>query len=532
MKLKKSVVVAIAAVVALSACGGNSQSSDTTERTRNAATTSDVTTVALIGVGDVIYKTTLGTPGSVTLEKVMSDTSGTSTGITGLAFDSAYNTLYWATQEGADAKLRTSMLGTESVYTLQTVTGGVPFGLSYDPSADVLGFAVIDGGSGIIYLVNSDGVVSSTTVPVVTGARGITGISGAIYGLSGTSMYRWSTSTGGGMKIEGGTGTQAWSSIVDEANAKAYYAINYDTTPTIMKANQSGAGTPATYLSTKFGVVAMAMKGDGSLVWVNGQRPMFAPPTDDSILTVVDPTDSTKSSEYTPDIAIKALSIWLVESPSTAVDPVVSGGGFLGDEYTCDDAVWEGDLPGQRLSRAPQAIRSVQWYLNDTAISGATGWTYTPEASGSLKCAVTGTNLAGSTSVESPAVTVIDTSTTTTIEPSGSGSGSGSGESTTSTTIGSSPSAPSTVTYKSISVKWSYSSAKKVLTGTFKKVSGAKTYSMTITGATKKTVKCTTSGTKVTCKAALKKGANSITVNAKNSAKAIVAQRLASKRVR
>lgn len=527
MKITRFVSAAVAASLLVASCGGSSESSDTTERTRNATVSSDVTTVALIAVGDVIYKTTLGTPGTVTLEKVISDTSGYTTGINGVAFDSANNTLYWATQDGADAKLRTSLLGTESTYTLHTVTSGYPMGLSYDPASDVLGFPVISGGAGNILLVNSEGAVSSTTITVGSGGRGITGISGEIYGLSGTSFVRWSTSTGAGLKVEGGVGTEAWSSIVDESNAKAYYAINYTTTPTIMKANQSGAGTAMTYLSTKYGAVAMAMKGDGSLVWVNGQRAIGSPPSDDSVLTVVDPTDSSVSVEYTPDIAIKAKSIWLVESPSSAVDPVVSGDGFLGSEYTCDDAVWEGDLPGQRLSRAPQAIKAVQWYLDDVAISGATGRTYTPETSGSLKCTVTATNLAGSTSVESPAVTVIDTSTTT-LAVSG-------GDSSTSTVAGAPVTAAPTTTvptYKSISVKWSYSSSKKTLTATFKKVSGARTYYMGLTGATKKTVKCTTSGTKVTCKATLKKGANSITINAKNSAKAIVAQKKASKRVR
>jgi hypothetical protein len=55
---------------------------------------------------------------------------------------------------------------------------------------------------------------------------------------------------------------------------------------------------------------------------------------------------------------------------------------------------------------------------------------------------------------------------------------------------------------------------------------------MTMTGATKKTVKCTTSGTKVTCRATLKKGVNAITVNAKNASKVIIAQKRASKTVR
>ena len=529
MKFSRLLASAIAGAALLAACGGGAESSDTTERTRNTTLPSDVNTVAFIagtdGTGTKIYKATLRSAGPVTMEEVLTDASGTNTGIVGLAIDTVHNSLFWATQDGSDAKIRTAQFGSESTYTLYSYPGGYPLGLSYDTANDVLGVPVQAGATSTFVLGNSEGATSGVTISSVANIRGVTGISGEIYGLSGTSFYRWSTATGAGMKVEAGAGTQAWSSIIDEMNGKAYYAINYETTPTIMKANQTGAGSPSSYLSTPYGVVAMAMKGDGSLVWVNGQRAGYSPPADDSSINVVDPTDSTRSSVYTPTSAIKATSIWLVESPSTSIDPSVSGGGFVGNEYTCDDAVWEGDLPGQRLSRAPQLIKQVQWYMDGVAISGATGWSYIPESGGELKCAVTATNLAGFTVAESLTTTVVDSSTTTL-----GVAGSDTTVSTSSTTIA----LPTTTvpTYKSISMKWSYSSSKKTLTATFKKVSGARTYYMGLTGATKKTIKCTTSGTKVTCKATLKKGANSITINAKNSAKAIVAQKKASKTVR
>jgi hypothetical protein len=158
-------------------------------------------------------------------------------------------------------------------------------------------------------------------------------------------------------------------------------------------------------------------------------------------------------------------------------------------------------------------------------IPGATDDVFVPEFGGRLKCVVTASNAAGTGTAQSLELDVVGPSAST-LAPSGSDS------TTTSTVAGESPATTVAPRYKSISVKWSYSSSKKLLTGTFKKVAGARTYSMTMTGATKKTVKCTTSGTKVTCKATLKKGANVITVNAKNSAKAIVAQKRASKTVR
>ena len=532
MKSMRIAAGLLAGALVVASCGSSSDSSDTTERTRNATLPSETTTVAFISTNDsTIYKMTMGTSDSVVLEKVLTDLTGTNIGITGLAVDTYRNKMIWATQDGSDAKIRTADIGSTSASTVYTRAGGYPLGLSSDTANDVVTAGFVHGGTTSVYVGDSLGNASSTVIASASGVRGIASVTDEVFGLSGTFLYRWSSSTGAGAKVEGGAGTQAWATVVDENTAKVYYAINYDTTPTIMQANRSGSGTPLSYLSTPYGVVAMAMKGDGSLVWVNGQRAGYSSPGDDSTINVVDPTDPTKSFVYTPKTAIKATSIWLVESPSTAVDPNLLGDGVVGSTYTCEDAVWEGDSPGARLSRQPQPGRAVAWYMDGVVVPGETDWTYRPDSGGQLKCTVTAENVAGSMTVESSEMLVIDPSTTTaspstTIESKGSGSS----ESTTSLAPTTTTVAPAS--YKSISVKWSYNSSKKVLTASFKKVSGARTYGLGVTGATKKSVKCTTSGTKVTCKVTLKKGKNSITINARNAAKVIVAQKKASKTVR
>jgi hypothetical protein len=239
--------------------------------------------------------------------------------------------------------------------------------------------------------------------------------------------------------------------------------------------------------------------------------------------------------------------MWLVEQPSTNVEAELVGDGQVGSEHTCIDASWSSDLPAQRLSRSPEVGREYAWYVDGEVVDGASDRVFVPTSPGSLKCVVTASNLAGSTSSESLEVAVAEVPSTT----SSTSSTSSTSTSIAATTVpgssetdggslsggGASPVVTSPTTtvaprYKSISVRWSYNASKKLLTGTFKKVSGARTYSMTMTGATKKTVKCTTSRTKVTCKATLKKGANVITVNAKNASKVIIAQKRASKTVR
>lgn len=89
-----------------------------------------------------------------------------------------------------------------------------------------------------------------------------------------------------------------------------------------------------------------------------------------------------------------------------------------------------------------------------------------------------------------------------------------------------------TKTYPKIKITWKLKSRK--LTGTFKAVTNATSYTLVGTGATKKSGTCKASGTgtkkKVTCTLKLKKGTTTVTVTAKSKTRTILAQTVTTKK--
>jgi YVTN family beta-propeller protein len=89
-----------------------------------------------------------------------------------------------------------------------------------------------------------------------------------------------------------------------------------------------------------------------------------------------------------------------------------------------------------------------------------------------------------------------------------------------------------TKTYPKIKITWKLKSRK--LTGTFKAVTNATSYTLVGTGATKKSGTCKASGTgakkKVTCTLTLKKGATTVTVTAKSKTRTILARTVTTKK--
>jgi hypothetical protein len=279
-------------------------------------------------------------------------------------------------------------------------------------------------------------------------------------------------------------------------------------------------------------VMSMAMTFAGNVIWADGPRPSRLDPVGASQINFVNPSNPSESQTIELVNPLKVTSLWVVEAPISVIDPNIDGDGTVGTEHFCDAGSWSQESGGTRNSQsALPTSYSVQWNVDGVTIPSATDWVYVPETGGRLKCVVTASNVVGSTTAQSLELAVVGPSAST-LAPSGSTLAPPSSDSTSTTIASGSPATTVAPRYKSISVKWSYSSAKKTLTGTFKKVTGARTYTMTLTGATKKTVKCTTAGTRVTCKATLKKGSNIITVNAMNAAKVIIAQKRASKTVR
>ena len=528
MKARGSLRTVIAATLLaglISSCGTGTESSDSgTQRTRNATVgSSDIPTVALYAAyngsgGSSIYMAPIDSAGTLTPTELATDVTGYQTGITGFGYKSSTRTLYWATQELSAAKGRSQVIGAPSYTTMFVAYGTWPTGGAYDSSTDKYVFTA----DGLMWI--GDAATSGSPSALSINARSVSAANGKAYTNVLTKMSEINLSTSAKRDIVGGVTTDTWATIVDVANGKLYFATNYASSPIIRRTNVDGSGSASDYLTPTYGVVGLAMKSDGSLVYINGQRGGSAPPADNSFITVMNP-DNTSSEIFTPPSNIKMTAIWLVEAPSTNVDPSVSGDGKTGSTYTCNDADWAEDLTGQRLTRSPEPSRTYAWYLNGAVVSGETSPTYTASTAGALKCSVAASNLAGTSTVESAEVTV----TAPAVPATESGTGTGETASSGSTTSATTTTIPS---YPTIKVKFTYTSSKKSMKATFKKVSGAKTYSMAITGATKKTVKCTVSKSTVTCKATLKKGANTLTINAKNTAKAIVAQKISSKTVR
>lgn len=531
MKLKRTFAGVVIGALVLAACGTGSESSDTTERTRNTAISSPFANKILFVSGDdssgntKIHQYVFNSSGVPTMTELYSTTAGGNVGITGIAYDAADNKLYWTLQEDDSIKVKVMDLDSAVISTLYTVGGGYPYGLAYDPIYRNLMWS---GQTTSPSLWRGDLMESPVSVLSTGTVHGLSAESNTVYGHVGSSIYRFIVA-GRTRIVETTTNSDAWATLIDASNSHLYYTTDFvGGSNDVMRSVPSETDIPVRVATLPRRIMSMALLNDRSLLLADGPRPSLGDTVSDSVITWVSATDPTNQVEFVPTSPLKITSIWAVEAPFVVVDPEIEGDGIVNTEYFCNSGSWNYDIGGMRSSGNSQnGSERVKWYLNGAEIDGATDWSYTPTQGGRIKCVVTVNNIVGSASASSLELDVIDPSatTTTTIEPSGSGSG----DSATSPTT---PSIPGAVAYKSISVKWSYSSSKKVLTGTFKKVSGARTYTMTLTGATKKTVKCTTSGTKVTCRATLKRGSNVITVQAKNASKVIVAQRIASKRVR
>lgn len=529
MKLKKSFAVVIAGAIGLAACGTGSESSDTTERTRNSAVTSPFANKILFVSGDdssgntKIHKYVFDSSGMSTMTELYSTIAGGNVGITGIAYDAGENKLYWTLQEDFNIKVQVMNLDSAAVSTLYTVEGGYPYGLAYDPNYRNLMWS---GQTTSPSLWRGDLLDAPVSVLSTGEIRGLSADTNTVYGHVGSSIFRFIVG-GRTRNVETTSNSDAWATLSDSTNGFLYYTTDFiGGSNDVMRSVPFETDTPVRVATLSRRIMSMSLLNDRSILLADGPRPSLGDTVSDSVITWVSSTDPTNQVEFVPTSPLKITSIWAVEAPSVVVDPEIDGGGLVNTEYNCNSGSWNYDIGGMRSSgNYLNGSEIVSWLLNDEVVEGATDWSYTPTEGGRIKCVVTVNNIVGSASASSMDLDVIDPSatTTTTVEPSGSGSGA---------TSPATPLTPGTVTYKSIAVKWSYSSSKKILTGTFKKVSGARSYAMRITGATKKTVKCTTSGTRVTCKAALKKGSNIITVTATDASKAIVAQRIASKRVR
>jgi hypothetical protein len=529
MKKLKIIISVVTASLIAAACGAGSESSETTERTRN-TTVSPFAFMVMYVAGDdnagrsKIYEYRFNSAGIPTVTELVNTAQDGNTGITGVGYDARDNTLYWAQQEASGIKIRGAIAASGATSdTLYSIDGGYPHTLALSTDYQHIFWSGQTGSGTQIW--RGDKLSGPATVVKTGDVRGLSPNENVVLAFEGSNIYSYPVGGPGRTRlVHTTTGTDGWATMYDSITGDLYYVSDFVRGSNNIVKVSGGVETVVASASKR--VISMAMTSAGNIVWADGPRPSRLDAVEDSQIHLVNPSNPELSQTLSLEYPLKVTSLWIVEAPTIVMDPEIEGGGTVGTEYFCNTGLWSPEYGGSRRSQSPLNLGySIEWHQDGEVIPSATDDVFVPEFGGRLKCVVTASNTAGTGTAQSLELDVVGPSAST-LAPSGSDS------TTTSTVVGESPTTTVAPRYKSISVKWSYNSSKKLLTGTFKKVSGARTYSMTMSGATKKTVKCTTSGTKVTCKATLKKGANVITVNAKNSAKAIVAQKRASKTVR
>ncbi|HLY49027.1 MAG TPA: hypothetical protein VKR21_07510, partial [Solirubrobacteraceae bacterium] len=174
---------------------------------------------------------------------------------------------------------------------------------------------------------------------------------------------------------------------IDAAAGKIYWSTG-GAAGTIKVGNLDGSGTPQTLFINQNNPIGVAVDPTaGKIYWVEyGTGSIRVGNIDGS---------GTPQTLFTGEIQPYFLA--LLRSPVGAGAPQISGGSTAGSTLTCSQGLWQPDLVGAFLYRAPGSF-GYQWSLNGTAIAGAATSSYTTSAPGNYNCQVTGTNPAGSSS--------------------------------------------------------------------------------------------------------------------------------------
>lgn len=533
----------------IASCGGGSESSDTTERTRNAASTWVPTAtpnkVLVFGSQDGLIQSVTVPASSEKVEPVVIATiaPGTmySNTLSGVAVDTARSQVIFSGSNSSNEAFlsRINLDGTDEQQIFAT-PGGFSYGMGYDPSSRIAVPLFSQAGAPRHILHSVDDINAPLlnkfqafySIPLYDGSRTL--ITTNEY-VREVSISDFSVDVSSSKAISApfdlwAIAEDTLSDIVYGARQQAGNIVAVDLSGIASESKVEAVNTPA----------SIAVFSDGTIATGAGQAPnRFAAVAGE--ITVSDPTGAS------PQIVISGLdrgasltgvqSLWAVESPIATAPPTVSddGSGVL----TCSDATWRGDLPLSRLSRSPIASsRSYAWFKDGVRIFDAPYETHRATELGAYSCAVMSANYAGGgNSPESDPVKVTSIPTTTvasfptdssasTIAPTDS-------VAATTTTIGStggsessvggspvvavpviSPSEPVVVVTPTLrSAKWTFKGRTAKIT--FKKWSGASKYRFYVRGATRKNIVCKTAKTTVTCTTtSLKKGLNTFSAKA------------------
>lgn len=280
-----------------------------------------------------------------------------------------------------------------------------PLGIAIDPVAGKIYWANFAAPQGISFanLNGSGGGNLTTTGATVNEPFGVTldPASGRIYWTnfgSGVNRISFANLDGsGGADLNTGTATVSGpiGLAFDPVGDKIYWANEMGNSIAFVNADDSGngAGTLTTTGATVSNPLGVAIDPVArKIYWANhgGTTISFAN------LNGSGGADLTTTPATVNGPAFPSL----LEAPSAAGAPVVSGGSTTPATLTCTQGSWAPDLISSFLYRAPQSL-SFSWTLNGAPIAGATMSSIAATAPGSYACTVTATNHAGSASQSS-----------------------------------------------------------------------------------------------------------------------------------
>ncbi len=542
-QLARRALSALVLTSLIAACGGGSESSDTTtERSRNSTlwtATTVPTKVVVYGTQDglVEYVQVPSESGSVTPTNVATVepyASVTRNAVVSVGVDTARSELIFAGYnrdgEAFASKINTDGTGERPIFE-DTSNGN--YGMGYDPVTRLLAMSYIKSGN-IYYVVHSADDTMSPLVNSNVGYYNVPLVSNvATNSLVTTGSVIRRVNLTNPLTVLGESAPLSTTPFDMWAFAKSIgtddlYVARQSTGE--LFTTRAEASTALTSVRTLTNPASLAVFSDGTLAVGTGSNVTTSAPTMGA-LAVIDPSGTT------PDIELSGVgsggstsgvqSVWAVESPIATGVPQADGDLEFGATLSCTDTGWLGDLPLSRLSRSPiEGVRTYSWFLDGTQIDGATSDTYVSTAAGSYQCAVTAANLAGSGQSGLSDPVVIPPApveeTTTTIESS-SGSEAAPVEAPIVTVPVAAPATPVVVVTPALkSTKWTFTGRTAKVT--FRKYTGAKKYRLYVRGATRKNIVCKSAKTTVTCTTTgLKKGINTFSAKALTSSGATLA---------
>lgn len=468
-------------------------------------------------------------PGDASSTLLHTSLNGSGYGAMAVAVDSTSDHVYWAgqdnNQEGYVSRASAAASGTS---TLMWTTSGAGY------ATDL----VVHGDSGLAYWGWADGGVPAITVGPISGSTlAPTGntplaVASPVIALNTTtSRLYWTNSALGNQATDQATAplfparTSFTNSKAENASMQSMVANRAGTTmysgtcatratlasnPTCtgtIYAKAASAGTnlaPTPSGLSITGLTALAVEADDCILYG----------TAGGVLGRAGMNGCTASTLLTLPAGVRISSLWIVESPSASAAPTITGGSTVGSTLECSDAAWNADVPGARVSRMPTALRTFQWFLDGSPIDGGTAGSQVATSVGTYTCTTTGSNVAGpGTSTASAGHTVA--APTAAAIPTATGA------------------SPATAPTK-LRVTWRLRS--RTLTGRFAPVSGATSYRITATGATKRKGSCRASGKgaakRIVCTIRLRAGRSTVTVSARDRASTVVARGATTRRVK